>query len=148
MSTQTRPFVLGPGRGTRVRNPVGGDLVFKLEGSQCGDATNVLETEAAPGEGPPLHFHETQDEWLYVLDGTFRFRLNDEVVPAPAGTFVFIPHEVPHSGRTSASGPAACSARSCRPRSSSSSRASPPSRRKRRPSTRSAPSRRRPEWSS
>jgi hypothetical protein len=64
MSTQMRQFVLGPGRGTRVRNPVGGDLVFKLEGSQCGDATNVLETEAAPGGGPPLHFHETQDAWL------------------------------------------------------------------------------------
>jgi quercetin dioxygenase-like cupin family protein len=97
MSMEMRPFVLGPGQGTRVRNPVGGDLVFKLEGSQCGDATNVLETEAAPGEGPPLHFHETQDEWLYVLDGTFRFRLNDEIVPAPAGTFVFIPHEAPHT---------------------------------------------------
>jgi quercetin dioxygenase-like cupin family protein len=71
--------------------------VFKLEGAQSGDATNVLETEAAPGQGPPLHFHETQDEWLYVLTGTFRFRLEDDVVPAPPGTFVFIPRGVPHT---------------------------------------------------
>jgi quercetin dioxygenase-like cupin family protein len=92
-----RPFVLAPGEGTRVSNPVGGDLVFKLEGSQCENATTVLETEAAAGEGPPLHYHDTQDEWLYVLEGTFRVRLEDEIVPAPAGTFVFIPRETPHT---------------------------------------------------
>jgi quercetin dioxygenase-like cupin family protein len=92
-----RPFVLEPREGTRVRNPVGGDLVFKLEAAQCGNATTVLETEAAPGEGPPLHLHPAQDEWLYVLDGSFRVRLGDEVTAAPAGTFVFIPREVPHA---------------------------------------------------
>jgi hypothetical protein len=32
-----------------------------------------------------------------VLDGTFRLRLHDEVVPAPHGSFVFIPREVPHT---------------------------------------------------
>jgi quercetin dioxygenase-like cupin family protein len=89
-SAETRPFVLRPGEGTRLRNPVS-DLVFKLEGPQCGDATNVFEVEAVPGEGPPLHFHDSQDEWLYVLDGTFRFRINDDVVPAPTRTFMFIP---------------------------------------------------------
>jgi quercetin dioxygenase-like cupin family protein len=80
-----------------VPNPVGGEIALKLEGSQCGHATTVLETEAAAGEGPPLHFHATQDEWLYVLDGYFRFRLGDDVTAAPAGTFVFIPREVPHT---------------------------------------------------
>jgi hypothetical protein len=24
----------------------------------------VVETVAAPQEGPPLHFHQLQDEWL------------------------------------------------------------------------------------
>ena len=81
-----RPFVLAPREGTRVRNPVGGDLVLELEGSHCEHATTVLETEAAHGEGPPLHYHRTQDEWLYVPDGTFRFRIDDEVLPAPRGT--------------------------------------------------------------
>lgn len=91
-----RPYVLGPGEGTRLRNPVS-NLVFKLEGPQCGDATNVFEVEAAPGEGPPLHFHDSQDEWLYVLDGTFRFRIDDDVVPAPTRTFMFIPRLTPHT---------------------------------------------------
>jgi quercetin dioxygenase-like cupin family protein len=99
------PYVLGPGEGTRLRNPVS-DLVFKLRGSQCADATNVFEIEAAPGEGPPLHFHETQDEWLYVLDGPFRFRVADDVVHAPTGTFVFLPRRVPHTWQNVAGRPA------------------------------------------
>jgi quercetin dioxygenase-like cupin family protein len=86
----------GPGEGTRLRNPIT-NLVFKLEASQCGDATNVFEIEAATGAGPPLHFHESQDEWLYVLDGTFRFRIDDDVVPAPTGTFMFLPRGAPHT---------------------------------------------------
>src|SRR5262245_15055360 len=91
------PFVLGPGEGAPVRNPVGGNLTFKLGSEQCGKVTSVLETEAAPGEGPPLHFHDSQDEWLYVLDGTFRFRLEDDVIPFPAGAFAFVPRDVRHT---------------------------------------------------
>ena len=40
-------YVLGPGEGAPVRNPVGGNLIFKLGSEQCGGATSVLETEAA-----------------------------------------------------------------------------------------------------
>jgi hypothetical protein len=52
---------------------------------------------AAPEEGPPLHFHELNDEWLYVLEGEMRFRLADDVVPAPAGSFAFIPRGIAHT---------------------------------------------------
>ncbi len=69
MSSQVQPFALEPGAGTSVRNPVGGQLVFKLRGEQSNGAMTVFETVAAPEEGPPLHFHQLQDEWLYVLEG-------------------------------------------------------------------------------
>jgi quercetin dioxygenase-like cupin family protein len=62
----------------------------------------VFETVAAPQEGPPLHFHQLQDEWLYVLEGEMRFRLGDDVMPAPAGSFAFIPRGVRTRGRTQA----------------------------------------------
>ncbi len=99
-----RPYVLAPGEGARFPNPVS-NLVFKLQGAQCAGATNVFEIEVGPGEGPPLHFHDAQDEWLYVLHGTFRFRIDDNVAEAPAGTFVFLPRRVPHTWQNIAERP-------------------------------------------
>jgi quercetin dioxygenase-like cupin family protein len=106
VSGQVRPFALEPGAGTMVRNPVGGQLVFKLRGEQSNGAMTVFESVAAPGEGPPLHFHQLQDEWLYVLEGEMRIRLEDDVVPAPARSFAFIPRGVPHTWQSSGSEPA------------------------------------------
>jgi quercetin dioxygenase-like cupin family protein len=106
MSTQMRPFALEPGAGAGVRNPVGGRLVFKLVAEQSGGATMVLESEPAPGEGPPLHVHHHQDEWLYVVAGEMRFRLGDEVVRAPAGSFAFIPRGVAHTWQSTGREPA------------------------------------------
>ncbi len=106
MSSQVQPFALEPGAGTSVRNPVGGQLVFKLRGEQSNGAMTVFETVAAPEEGPPLHFHQLQDEWLYVLEGEMRIRLGDDVVPAPAGSFAFIPRGVAHTWQNSGREPA------------------------------------------
>ena len=97
MPTETTPFLLAPGEGAKVPNPLGGDIVFKLESARCGGATTVFETAPLPGEGPPMHFHESQDEWILVLDGAFRFLMDDELLPAPAGTFVFLPRRFPHT---------------------------------------------------
>jgi quercetin dioxygenase-like cupin family protein len=106
VSDQVRPFALEPGAGRSVRNPAGGRLVFKLRGVQSNEAMTVFESVAAPGEGPPLHLHQLQDEWLYVLEGKMRIRLADDVVSAPAGSFAFIPRGVPHTWQNSGSGPA------------------------------------------
>jgi hypothetical protein len=51
MSNQMRSFPLEPDAGTSVRNPVGGQLVFKVSGEQANGAMTVFETVAAPQEG-------------------------------------------------------------------------------------------------
>jgi len=87
---------LDPGQGVALPNPVGGLITFRVRGSETAGALTVLETEVAPDEGPPFHAHANEDETLYVLVGSFRFRLGDELRDAPAGSFVYIPRGVPH----------------------------------------------------
>lgn len=92
-----RAVILGPGEGATVTNPLGGPLSLKIRAEDTGGALAAFESVAAPGEGPPLHLHQEQDEILYVLEGTLRVRLGDKVRDAPAGTFVFIPKQSVHT---------------------------------------------------
>ena len=68
----------------------------KVESEQTGGAIAVLEGSFSPSTGAPPHVHHQHEETLYVLDGEFRFRLGEETVTAPAGTFVFVPRDTAH----------------------------------------------------
>ena len=92
-----RPFALAPEEGTSVENPTGGVTTFKAVSDQSGGGLTVIEGVSAPGEGPPLHLHPEQDEFIYTLDGTFRVRLGDDLIDALPGSFVFIPRNTPHT---------------------------------------------------
>jgi quercetin dioxygenase-like cupin family protein len=106
MSKQTSAVAVAPGEGVTLRNPVGGAVTFKLRAPESGRRLTAFETVVAPGEGPPLHVHASQDEVLYVLEGDVRFRLGEELHAAPVGTFVFIPPGTPHTFRNDGSEPA------------------------------------------
>jgi oxalate decarboxylase/phosphoglucose isomerase-like protein (cupin superfamily) len=69
----------------------------KLRAAETNGALGAGEGIAAPGEGPPLHRHVGYDEIWYALEGEFRFRLEDEIGPAPAGTFIYIPRGSVHT---------------------------------------------------
>ena len=90
-------ILLSPGGGDRVENPLGGELVFKARAAQTGGSLTVFEAVNPPGQGPPYHVHDAVDEVIYVLDGSLRVRLADEVEDAPAGAFAFIPRGTPHT---------------------------------------------------
>lgn len=94
-----RPVALRPGEGPSVDNPVGGVLTFKVTSDQSGGELTAAETVAAPAEGPPLHMHSNEVEFIYILEGTFRIRLGDELLDAAPGSFVFIPRGTPHTWR-------------------------------------------------
>ena len=52
----------------------------------------VRVREIEPGHaGTHLHFHDTEEEWAFVLSGHGRFRLGPESIPVQAGHFVGIP---------------------------------------------------------
>jgi quercetin dioxygenase-like cupin family protein len=92
-----RGIILGPGEGVSVPNPVGGRLTFKIGSADTDGALTAFESIAAPGEGPPLHIHVNDDEIFYALEGSFRFKLDGELLDAPAGTLAFIPKGVAHT---------------------------------------------------
>jgi quercetin dioxygenase-like cupin family protein len=92
-----RSIHLAPGEGEAVRNPTGGRVTFKVRAEETDGALTAFEGTAAPGDGPPLHVHPDADEIWYALEGTFRVKLEEEVLDAPAGTFVFIPRGAWHT---------------------------------------------------
>ena len=101
-----RPFTVGPGEGATVAGPAGGPLTFKARGEQTGGVLTLIENVIAPGDGPPVHVHAEQDEAWWVLAGSLRFRLGDELAVAPAGSAVFVPRGTPHAFHNAGAEPA------------------------------------------
>jgi quercetin dioxygenase-like cupin family protein len=75
-----------------------GETVFvKVSHQDTSGAFEVIEELTQPESGPPLHLHKSQDEWLYVLEGTFVFDINGQRTEASAGSSAFLPKGVPHT---------------------------------------------------
>lgn len=75
------------------------DCLFSvLAGSDDnGGRFGLIEMIAPRGREPSRHLHHTDDEGFYVLEGDVTFYVGDETYRASPGTFVFLPHGVPHS---------------------------------------------------
>jgi mannose-6-phosphate isomerase-like protein (cupin superfamily) len=65
---------------------------WKIDGSQTGHRFAVVHHPLTPRTlGAPLHRHHREDEYSYVITGTFSALLGDTVVTAQPGTWVFKP---------------------------------------------------------
>ncbi len=90
------PIALAPGEGEALW-AFGCLVTVKASRQTSGGAVAVLEHLAPRGAGSPLHVHQREDEWFYVMDGELRFWVGGRVIDAPAGAFVFGPRRVPHT---------------------------------------------------
>ena len=108
MSGDARPIHVARGAGDSLRNPVatGGPLEIKARGEETGGALTACESVTMPGEGPPFHKHANEDEVMYFVDGTFRLRIEDEVMDMAPGSFAFVPRHTPHSWQNVSEGQA------------------------------------------
>lgn len=93
---EATPVLVAPGEGSTIEGPVGGPMTYKLRPEQTGGRQTAFEMRIAPGDGPPLHTHVQEDETFYVLEGSLRYRLGDEITEAQAGSVVFVPVGVQH----------------------------------------------------
>jgi quercetin dioxygenase-like cupin family protein len=71
--------------------------VVKIGAAETGGAFGLLEVTVRAGEGSPWHVHPDEDEWFYVLDGSFTFYVGEERLSLTAGSFAFGPKGVPHT---------------------------------------------------
>lgn len=103
--TTAIPVVRRPDEAERVPNPIAEEIVIKLTQGETGGAVSLFESHPGPGAGPPMHVHEREDEILYVVEGTIRFVIGDQMRETPAGGVAFIPRGVPHAWQNVASKP-------------------------------------------
>ena len=73
-------------------------LDIKISGRDTDGELAVFEqTGLTPNGGPPLHIHPFQDEWFYVLEGSYLFQVGEERYPLSSGETIYLPRNVPHA---------------------------------------------------
>ncbi len=113
--TQPRPSVLASqgltsrfdgSSGPRLIGPRDGKFVdlqsvgvrFMVWGAESGGGFSLVEHPIPPRTlVAPLHIHEREDEYSYVLEGRMGAQLGDDVVYAEAGDLVFKPRQQWHT---------------------------------------------------
>jgi mannose-6-phosphate isomerase-like protein (cupin superfamily) len=87
--------VIATGAGRAILH---GFVVFKLSGGDTGGSFSIVEHTLQPGMlGAPIHTHQNEDEYSYVLEGEMTALIGRELVHAPAGALVCKPRHVPHT---------------------------------------------------
>jgi quercetin dioxygenase-like cupin family protein len=104
MTGSLRALVVAPGDGDRLA--VGGtERLTKMTGRDSSGHLTVHESTYATDSPSPLHIHHDAIESFYLLEGTCRFRVGDDVVDAEAGAFLSVPRGAAH-GLVAIGGPA------------------------------------------
>jgi quercetin dioxygenase-like cupin family protein len=106
VSKQRRTIMTGAGSARIVLSPDEAERVhlgglgvrFMIEGAQSGGTFALVEHPIEPRVlAAPMHTHEREDEYTYVLEGEIGVQVGDEVRVARPGDLVFKPRGVPHA---------------------------------------------------
>lgn len=81
----------------------GGRISFIETAETTNGEYTLLDVVVVPDGGTPLHFHENEAEWFFMLDGELEFQLEDQTVSAPPQTQVFGPQDGKHAFRNQTS---------------------------------------------
>jgi len=92
-----RPLVIHASKGERPLHAFGEEVHFYLTGEDTeGRLTQWLEI-TPPDGGPPLHYHEGEDEWFHVLEGRVSFYGDGQWTEVGAGARVWAPRGTIHT---------------------------------------------------
>jgi quercetin dioxygenase-like cupin family protein len=72
-------------------------MTIKATGAATGGGFGLVESTIPAGASPALHVHHAEDESFYVLEGEMTFVCGEQELHATAGSFVFLPRDLPHT---------------------------------------------------
>jgi quercetin dioxygenase-like cupin family protein len=75
----------------------GSPHLFKAAAHDTEGRFDFLTMALAPMTGPPLHYHEEQDDTFYVLEGVLTVQAGEEILDLEPGDFLSIPPGVAHT---------------------------------------------------
>jgi mannose-6-phosphate isomerase-like protein (cupin superfamily) len=104
LTSTSSGYALDGGEGERIWI-TGDTMTLKATAGTTAGSLVILENLTAPGGGPPPHIHTREDEFWYVLEGTFEIRIGDEVHKVGPGGFAYAPRGTVHSFRNMADTP-------------------------------------------
>ncbi|MEI8306282.1 MAG: cupin domain-containing protein [Chloroflexales bacterium] len=78
---------------------LGSLMILKASSETTKGVFSLIEQVAPAGFAPPLHVHHAEDEVFNVLEGDITFFVGAQTLYAPAGTYVYLPRDIPHSFR-------------------------------------------------
>ena len=76
---------------------MGSNMSFLAKGEETGGCLALMEFHSRPGNEPPPHIHEWEDELYYLLEGRMEFYCDDEVLSVGAGEVAFLPQGKAHA---------------------------------------------------
>jgi len=86
----------------KVNHIKGGPDYSSVEGGVVeGDRMIVALMRMPAGTGAEPHSHPNE-QWIYILEGTFRAHIDGKEIEAPAGSVVYIPANAIHGGQATA----------------------------------------------
>ena len=98
-------FVVPPGTG-RLLDLGNFQAVVLASADQTSSEFTLVQTQKEPPDfGPPLHLHRDAAEAFYVLEGEYLIFIEDKQQLCPAGTFVYVPKNTPHTFKVVSDGP-------------------------------------------
>lgn len=72
-------------------------ILFKVVPRETGSGLFIIEHKNLIRGGPPLHFHYSQEEWFYVVEGRVAFQVGDRRIELGPGDSILGPRRVPHA---------------------------------------------------
>ncbi len=81
---------------SNIRYGPGGIYRIVTTTAQTGGIHFALDCTEKPGGGPPLHVHETEEEYFFVTEGEFAFSIDGKITKAKAGESAFVPRGKVH----------------------------------------------------